>query len=373
MNQSRLRFPLMALAMAAMLAGLWAGLVRLGWRWPAPGPALATAHGAIMVAGFLGTLIAIERAVALRERWAYTGPALSGVGALLLILGMGGVAGALLVTLGSLWLAVVYIVIVRRHRANYTLLMGAGALALLVGNILWLSGWPVYRLVLWWQAFLILTIAGERLELGRIVRLSENAQLVFLAAVGVYLAGITTSLVSLSAGTRLAGLGMLALAVWLLRHDIARRTIFKEGLPRFAAVCLLSGYAWLGAAGVMGLTFGEVLGGVRYDAFLHAVFLGFVFSMIFGHAPIIFPAIFGVEIRFQRAFYVHLIVLHLSLILRVAGDLMMAPPARLWGGLLNGVAILVFIGMNVFSVLISRRASMGGITTVRDGLPAGQK
>ena len=373
MNQSRLRFPLMALAMAAMLAALWAGLVRLGWRWPALQPALAMSHGAIMVSGFLGTLIAIERAVALRERWTYIGPAMSGVGALLLILGVRGPAGPLLMTLGSLWLVVVYIVIVRRHPANYTLLMGAGAVALLVGNILWLTGWPVFRLVLWWQAFLILTIAGERLELGRIVRLSENAQVVFLAAVGVYLAGITTSLVSLGSGTRLAGLGMLSLAVWLLRHDIARRTIFKEGLPRFAAICLLSGYAWLGAAGVMGLTFGEVLGGVRYDAFLHAVFLGFVFSMIFGHAPIIFPAIFGVEVRFHRAFYFHLIVLHLSLILRVAGDLMSSPSARLWGGLLNGVAILAFIGMNLFSVLMSRRASLGEISTARQSIGAAQE
>jgi hypothetical protein len=46
--------------------------------------------------------------------------------------------------------------------------MGIGAVAWLAGNLLWLSGWLVAQIVLWWVAFLILTIAGERLELGRI-------------------------------------------------------------------------------------------------------------------------------------------------------------------------------------------------------------
>ncbi len=357
MTQSRLRFPLMAIAMAAMLAALWAGLVRLGWRWPAPQPTLPIFHGPLIVSGFLGTLIAVERAVALRERWTYIAPSLSGVGGLLLIVGVGGIPAPLLITLGSLGLVVTLAVIVRRHPATYTFLMGAGALAWLVGNFLWLIEWPIYRIVLWWGAFLILTIAGERLELGRLMRISANAQLAFLGAVGLFLVGTITSLASLESGTRLASAGMITLSAWLLRYDIARRTISKEGLPRFAAACLLSGYLWLGAAGLMGIAFGEVVAGIRYDAFLHAIFLGFVFSMIFGHAPIIFPAVLGVQVSFSPTFYVHLIVLHLSLILRVVGDLAILPSARLWGGLLNGIAILLFIGINVFTVLKSRRAS----------------
>ena len=45
---------------------------------------------------------------------------------------------------------------------------------------------------------------------------------------------------------RLSGVGMIALAAWLLRYDIALMTIRRSGLPRFVAACLLSGYAWLG-------------------------------------------------------------------------------------------------------------------------------
>ena len=61
--------------------------------------------------------------------------------------------------------------------------------------------------------------------------------------------------------------------------------------------------------------------GPTYDAMLHTIFLGFVFSMIFAHAPIILPTITGLALPFQNIFYLHAALLHLSLMLRVAGDL----------------------------------------------------
>jgi hypothetical protein len=59
------RLPLLGLAGAALLAGLWAGLVRLGWAVPPGHPAWVANHGPLMISGFLGTLISLERAVAL--------------------------------------------------------------------------------------------------------------------------------------------------------------------------------------------------------------------------------------------------------------------------------------------------------------------
>lgn len=64
-SRYRARFPLMALGMLALLAGVWAGLLRLGWGLPLLRHTLPTAHGPLMVPGFLGTLISLERAVAL--------------------------------------------------------------------------------------------------------------------------------------------------------------------------------------------------------------------------------------------------------------------------------------------------------------------
>jgi hypothetical protein len=83
---------------------------------------------------------------------------------------------------------------------------------------------------------------------------------------------------------------------------------------------------------------------------LHIVFVGFVMSMIFGHALIIFPAIFQVQIAFIPAFYIHLVLLHLSLFIRVIGDLVALPTVRLCGGILNETAILLFLAMTVYSV-----------------------
>ena len=333
----------MAMAMVALLAALWGGLLRLGWDWPIMRPTLPVAHGPLMISGFLGTLIGLERAVALGQRWTYAGPTLTGLGALALVVGLPGAVGALLMAMGSLALVVVFAVIVRRQPSLPEITMGVGALVWLVGNILWLSGWPIFRVVGWWAGFLVLTIAGERLELSRFLPTSRAAQAVVVSGVGLFAAGLVVALSVFGLGARLSGLGLLVLTFWLLRFDIARRSVRKAGLARFVAVSLLSGYLWLGVAGLLGLRFGGLAAGPHYDAWLHAIFLGFVFAMIFGHAPIIFPAVLGMPVPFRPAFYSHLALLHLSLVLRVVGDVAAWWPGRLWGGLLNAVAVLLFL------------------------------
>jgi hypothetical protein len=76
---------------------------------------------------------------------------------------------------------------------------------------------------------------------------------------------------------------------------------------------------------------------------LHAIFIGFVISMIFGHAPIILPAILGVPISFKAAWYLPLLLLHVSLALRVLADYLSLVSLRMWGRLLSEVAILWFL------------------------------
>jgi hypothetical protein len=239
--------------------------------------------------------------------------------------------------------------------------MGLGALAWAASNLLWLAGWPIYRIVFWWAGYLILTIAGERLELGRLLRLSRRAEAAFLAAAGLFILGLILSISDFSSGARVTGLGLLALAAWLLRFDIARRTIRQKSLPRFAAICLLAGYFWLGIGGLLSVIYGGTAAGPIYDAILHSIFLGFVISMIFGHAPIIFPAVLRLPITYSPVFYLHLILLHSSLLVRVVADLAGNQPLRLYGGLFNGIAILVFLCVTVHAVVRrTRNASLDG-------------
>jgi hypothetical protein len=358
MNETRARLPLLALAMLSLLAAMWAGLTRIGWS-DLP-PLQPMAHGPLMLSGFLGTLIGLERAVALSalhqsqpRYWSYAGPFLTGLAVPVLLVGQP-FFGALLITLGSLGLVVVFGVIVRQHPALYTATMGLGAVTWCVGNALWLAGWPIAGVVPWWIGFLVLTVAGERLELARLLRLSGTVRILFLVAGGLFVAGLLASTVAFEVGMRLTGAGMLALALWLLRHDIARHTVYKTGLTRFVAICLLSGYVWLGVGGVLGLLLGGAMAGPTYDAILHAIFLGFAFPMIFGHAPIIFPAVLRRPLPFQTLFYAPLILLHLSLLLRVVGDLALWMDGRQWGGLLNVVAILFFLANTARAILRSR-------------------
>ena len=260
-------------------------------------------------------------------------------------------AGALLMTLGSVGLSIVSVAILRRQLALFTAVMASGAVAWLVGQLLWLMGWPIHRVVFWWIAFLVLTIAGERLEMARLLRLSRASQVVFAVLIAVFIAGVALATVAFDPGVRVVGLGLVSLTLWLGFKDIARRTVRQPGLTRFIALCLLSGYVWLGVGGLLALFSDGAAAGPRYDALLHALFLGFVFAMIFGHAPIIFPAVLGVAVSFRPAFYAHLAFLHVTLLLRITGDLLPSPPARQWGGLLNVLALLLFLANTGYGVL----------------------
>jgi len=354
-NASRLRFPLLGLGILSLLFGIWSGLIRLGWNLPWLRPALLLAHGPLMASGFLGAVIGLERAVALDSRWTYAGPILTVLGALFLIAGIAGPWGPGLIVLGSAGLVAALLFILRLQPALFTLTMSLGAVCWLVGNALWLSSFPVFRVVLWWMAFLVLTIAGERVELSRIRQFSGTSKLFFILIVVLYLIGLVIAIPNADIGTRVAGVGMIALAVWLLIHDIAWLNLKQTGLPRFMAVCLLSGYVWLGVGGILAMVSGEVIAGLGYDALLHAVFLGFVFAMIFGHAPVIFPAVLGLKMAYRSSFYIHLLLLHATLALRVAGDLSLWMPGRLWGGLLNALVLLLFLGNTISAMAAAKK------------------
>ena len=358
--QSRVRYrqraPLMILAALALLAGLWAGLIRLGWQLPSLALQLPAQHGPLMVSGFLGTLISLERAVALSQnqngrRLYYLSPLLAGLGAVTLFLTLPTAVPRGLSTLGALGLVLIFVIIYRLQPTIDHGVMGMGAFLWLVGNGLWLIGKPVFQVVPWWAGFLILTIAGERLELARVLLLKQTARNSFLAIIGLFLAGLLVSLISLDFGIRLAGIALLGLGYWLLRFDIARRTIRQKGLTRYIAACLLPGYVWLIVGGLFWLTYsGQYVAGPVYDALLHTIFLGFVFSMIFGHAPVIIPAVLGIKVPYTPLFYTHLVLLHISLVLRVVGDWLLWLPLRRWGGLLNEVAILGFLLITAVAV-----------------------
>ena len=337
-------------AAACLLVGMALGLARLGWEfWPGWATPV-TAHGPLMVGGFLGTLVALERARAVGRRVALLAPLLSGAGGLALVAGVPApVAGSLLAA-GAIGLVACYVVVLRRRNdvAGWTQL--AGAFSLAVALAWWAAGREPFGVADCWVLFLVATVAGERLELTRLLPRFGARAAWFVAAMGVMAVGVVVAVVALAlrqhavwgVGARVGGLGLLAVAAWLARHDVARVGLRSPGPARITAVGLLAGYAWLAVAGALALWWGAPTPAAVYDARLHAVFLGFGVSMIFVHAPMVGRAVLDVTVPHGRWLHVPLALLHGSLAARVVGDLSECLPLRQWAALVNVVAILAY-------------------------------
>lgn len=347
------RLPLLAFGFVALFVGVGAGLARLGWPMPEVAAGAAAWHGPLMVCGFFGVVIALERAVAIGRRWAYAAPLAAGLGSAALLHGAGQ-ATAWLYLGASLGLLAASLNVLWRQREGFMLVIALGAACWCVGTALWaLSGATVPQVLGWWIGFLVLTIAGERLELSRFLPPSRSAQRVFGAIVVALLAAL--GLWPLRPAPHAFGLALLALAAWLVKQNIARRTVKQSGLTRFIALCLLAGYFWLAAGGALIAAFGLAPGGWPYDAALHALLLGFVFSMVFGHAPIIFPAVLRIALPYHPAFYAPLALLHAALALRAGGAAAGSFEALRWGALLSALALLAFVANTLAAVLRGRR------------------
>ena len=353
-------------------------------RFPSPSPTFLSPTAPSWCAGFLGTLIGLEKAVALGKTWAYLGVAATAAGGVGLIVATHATLPRLLFLVGSLGFVSVSATFLARHRTAANAFVLAGALLWSVANALFLLAWPIFAVVPAWMGFLLLTVAGERLELNRLLSPSRSSRFAFFVAVAsvvgaILLAGIAFarggSVVFVEGGNRftssgfdhalrLLGFSCAATGLWLLSNDMARVAWKRPGLSRFMAVSLLAGYVWLTISGGLSILHGAVVAGETYDAVLHSFFLGFVFSMIFAHGPLILPAILARPLEFHPRFYVHLALLHAGLALRLVGDLADLAWARSWGGLLNAIAILLF--------LLSTALRMGMGTSQRATTVAGK-
>jgi hypothetical protein len=185
---------LIAAAVAVLLGGLWEGLVYMGLPLPAGSGTMSQDHGQLMVLGFLGTLIALERAVALGETWGYLAPAAAGAGGLAVIAGAPGDVGEALIGCGGLALVAIFVAVCRIQMSLHNAVLTSAAVCWAVAAGLWLGGWDISRFVPWLAGFLVLTITGERLELSRMTGTSRRGRRLFAGAAGLFAAGLLASL-----------------------------------------------------------------------------------------------------------------------------------------------------------------------------------
>lgn len=334
--------PRLFLSATAILAvaGLYGGLERLGAPIAAT-HAAADLHGLLMMQGVFGTLVPLERCVALGRQGWFAAPFLSAAGMTAIQLGAPLALGAAMLLASAILFTIMSAHVLRLQPASFNLSLLLGAAALLAGTATWCLGGDGEQAMPFWLAFLLLTVAGERLELGRFLQLPPLAIRLYFIIAAAVLAGATPFGGDL--GHALFGLGLLALAAWLLRYDIARRTIHSRGQTRFMAAAILCGHFWLGASGLAFML--EPILPVLHDLAIHGTTIGFAMSMVMGHALIILPAVAGLRPRYSPALYLPLALLHASVVARVI--LALAAPDSLW---LSGTATVAAFGL--FAVLL---------------------
>jgi hypothetical protein len=343
---------LLPVAILSALTGIVTGLYRIGW-FGLPANA-AGEHGAIMVGCFMGTLISLERAVALQNRYALFVPAL-GAGSLIAFLaGFREVAYVLLIV-SSIGLTSITFYLQSRLSTTGFVIAFIGAVCWLLGNVM-LVFWKMYPVaVSWWMGFILFTIVSSRLKSSL---LPVNGKFKFISLY-LILALFTIGLLMPfhdGIGRYLIGTGLICIAVWLVKYDAAREAIQQEGVNRYSGILLLTGFVWLFATGIC-MLWGD-LSGPLYDPALHSFFIGFLFSVVMAHGPLILPSILALSIKpFHWILYIWFIILQGSLIVRIVANFLAEFELRKWAGVLNGIAILAFfLTMGTLLIIELRKA-----------------
>ena len=357
MQNDRVAYRLVFLAFAgvALLTGLAAGASLLGvLSVAAP---VADLHGPLMVFGFVGGAIGLERAVAVRRAWAWAGPAahVAGVVALLVPPAAGAdlpalVPGALFAASFGV-LGAIYVAIYRRQQTVSVVVQAAGVVAAVMAALLWGMTGRFETVLPLAVAYVVATIIGERMELARLSVAGTRAEVQLTWQVLAMVLAAVVHAVAPRLGHVLVALALIVVAATALRVDVAVNLVRSRDLPRYSAACMLGGYFWLVLAGFTWLAYGPGAEGYAYDAVVHAVFLGFVMSMIFAHAPIILTAVVHRRLPYRRVLYVPVVLLHGGLATRLAGDFLAQDAIYTAGGVITLVAVLVFVGTGLVLTL----------------------
>lgn len=331
-----MRIPFLVLAIAGLIAGLAGGLSRIGWDLNVLQASMH--HGAIMVGGFLGTLIALEKIIPLKKKALFVIPALSGASVVLFFAHLPEAAFGALV-LSALLLSAVFLHYRLKTKDMIYSVMLCGSLCWLAGNFMLASKAFYPAAFPWWMGYILFIITAERLELTKFLPVKPQQKNILIVFLLTYIVGALWSFHA--GGNWISGPALIAVSLWLMRFDVVSISLKRTGLQKYIAIALLCGYIAMLLAGIFLITLPDKAFG--YDALLHTFFLGFVFSMIFAHGPVILPGVIGISAKpWHPVMYLWLALLQVSWITRVVADLLWQMELRKISGLASAVAIVCY-------------------------------
>ncbi len=345
---------LLPLVLLSLVLGIFGGWLRLGSVF-IPIAESGSYHGLIMTGGFLGTLISIERAMVMDKKIWLIIPLLTGSSVFAFLLGYADL-GLILLMVGSLGLGLIMHLQTLKHPKFHTALLYGGAVSWFIGNfIAWQTG-LIATGSTWWIGFLLFTIVGERLELSQFLPVPSWSRNALKSLLALFTLGLIIPFHSW--GNEIMGLSALLISAWLLFFDMAKVASKKSGQFRYIGIGLRVGYVWLGIHGLILLVMESHA--LYYDLMLHTFFLGFTFSMIWAHAPIIFPTIFGIrETPFHPILWVTWVGFQVTLAARIGMSLLGQFELRKIFGVTNSYLILLqfvlMAGIVFFKIFQSKK------------------
>jgi hypothetical protein len=246
-------------------------------------------------------------------------------------------------------LIAVLAVLTYRKRSIGRIVTLAASVFGLGGIIAWHLGASSHQSVAWWTIFLVGTMAGERLQFGKVPN-TTPIQLIWLV-LGL-LAGISVFSVDLESSSAALGMFLTFTGITNAVFDLPQRSS-RSPLLQFILTGLCLGYFWLVSGGLMWLASAYGFTFATRDAYLHAIFVGFAVGMLFTHAPLVFPALMRLRLPFHRAMYGPLILLQLGVAMRVLSG------AAQWTNGIRAGALLMSLALVGFA-LVSGHALITG-------------
>ncbi|KAB3521074.1 hypothetical protein GC425_06320 [Corynebacterium sp. zg254] len=360
------RYIFLLFAGVSLLLGLITALSRLGVTTNDLSTTLSGIHGPLMVFGFIGGAIGLERAVSVvnssptHTLWPWAGPGFHALGVITLIGAASqptfappfitehpqAIAG-IMFTLSQGVLGALYYSIYRRQPSLAVLIQACGVIGGASATALFASGAAFADILPLTAVFVVATIIGERCELARVSIAGANAETHLTALICAVTAASIIYIAAPQLGYPLIGALLIVTAVATARVDIARHMLKSTGLPRFSAVAMMLAYAWLSITGLVWLAFGQSSAGFAYDAAVHTLFIGFTMSMILAHAPIILTGVIRRPLPYHPVMYVALVLLHTGLAARVISAARQATGPWQVAGVVTVLAVVVFLLVSV--------------------------
>lgn len=326
---------LLPLILLALIMGTVGGWIRLGYV-VAPLATAAISHGLLMVGCFLGTLISLERCMVMTNKACLLIPACGLLATCFVIFG-NEYWGLIFLTIESAGLVVILYHQTLKYKLPELVWMCLGAICWLIGNIMVIRTGFIPVATTWWIAFIMFTIVGERMEFAKFLPNPKWSKMLIHGLMSLFFVGLLFPFHQ--GGNLILGFTAISIGVWLICFDMARFSVRKTAFHCYIGLGLIVGYVWL-------ISFGLVLCLMEnhpyfYDLFLHTFFLGFAFSMIWAHAPIILPTIFRrTETLYNPVLWPLWLLFQLSLWGRTLACTFQNGEVRSWFGVINGWVIL---------------------------------